>query len=86
METNWVVRDSPFVAFPQEPVNAILGESPEASVAFALDVGAEIIFYFGIFPERRTNFMDTNTLVRVVAGVLIVVIAAIIISRRKKAV
>jgi len=30
--------------------------------------------------------MDTNTLVRVVAGVLILVIAAIIISRRKKAV
>ena len=30
--------------------------------------------------------MDTNTLVRVVAGVLIVVTAAIIISRRKKAV
>ena len=28
--------------------------------------------------------MDTNTLVRVIAGVLIVVIAAIIISRRKK--
>jgi hypothetical protein len=49
-------------------------------------LGREIIFYFGIFPERRTNFMDTNTLVRVVAGVLIVVIAAIIISRRKKAV
>jgi LPXTG-motif cell wall-anchored protein len=28
--------------------------------------------------------MDTNTLVRVIAGVLVVVIAAIIISRRKK--
>jgi len=46
METNWVVQDSPFVAFPQELINAILGENPEASVALALDVGARDYFLF----------------------------------------
>jgi len=46
METNWVVRDSPFVAFPQEPVNAILEKDPAASVALALDVGARDYFLF----------------------------------------
>jgi hypothetical protein len=49
-------------------------------------LAGEIIFYFGNFPERRPNSMDTNLLVRVVAGVLVVIVAAIIISRRKKAV
>jgi hypothetical protein len=44
--TNWGVQHSPFVAFPQEPVNAILGEVPAASVAFALDVGARDSFLF----------------------------------------
>ena len=44
--TNWGVEHSPFVAFPQEPVNAILGEVPAASVAFALDVGARDFFLF----------------------------------------
>ena len=53
METNWVVQDSPFVAFPQEPVNAILGESPEASVALVLDVGARDYFLFWNFSRKE---------------------------------
>jgi len=44
----------------------------------------EIIFYFGNFPERRPNFMETTMLVRVVFAVLAVVVLAVIIARRKK--
>jgi hypothetical protein len=44
----------------------------------------EIIFYFGKLPERRPNFMETTILVRAAAGVLAVVILALIVSRRKK--
>jgi hypothetical protein len=44
----------------------------------------EIIFYFGNFPERRPNNMETTLLVRVIFGVLAVVVLAVIISRRKK--
>jgi hypothetical protein len=44
----------------------------------------EIIFYFGNFPERRPNFMDTTMIVRVVFAVLAVVVLAVIIARRKK--
>ena len=44
----------------------------------------EIISYFGNFPERRPNNMETTLLVRVVFGVLAVVVLAVIISRRKK--
>ena len=46
MDTNWVVQGSPFVAFPREPEDAILGRNSAASVALALDVGARDYFLF----------------------------------------
>jgi len=47
-------------------------------------LAGEIFSYFGNFPERRPNFMDTTLLVRVIFGVLAVVVLAVIIARRKK--
>jgi hypothetical protein len=39
---------------------------------------------FGATPERRLEIMDNSLIVRIVAGVLALVVLAVIIMRRKK--
>ena len=57
METNWVIQDSPFVAFPRKVESAILGKNSAACVARALgvgDVGARDYFLFWKLSGKET--------------------------------
>jgi hypothetical protein len=54
METNWVVQNSPFVAFPNQLACAILDKVPAADVAFALDVGRRDYFLLWKLSGKET--------------------------------